>query len=548
MDSIKVKYKNKEYVYPKGITLLDISKDFKDDYSESIVMGSVNERPCELSFKLTSNCNINFFDFTSSIGNRVYESGLIFILVEAFENVLKSEIEVKYSIDKGIYVQTEKKISQDLLNKVYDEMKSIVEKDLPIQKNLVSRMEAINYYKSINNYDKVNVLKYSVNTNVNLYRLNDNYDYFFSYLPVSTGVIKEFRLTYIDENSFVLRYPNIYYMNKIPVYKHHEKLFNEFKEYDNWCKKLNVENVSELNNKVSKGNINDLILLSENIQNNTLFKIAEKINNNKKLKIILLAGPSSSGKTTTSRKLELFLKGFGMNPIAISVDDYFVDRQKTPKLPDGSYDFESIKAIDTESFNKDLRDLLDLKEVVLPTYNFITGKREYVNESIKLHENDILIIEGLHALNEELTYSIEKKNKFKIYLCPLTVLSLDNHNRIRTTDNRLLRRIVRDNRTRGYSASETLSNWSRVREGEEMYVFPFQDEADVIFNTSLIYELGVLKPYVEPLLFSVKENDPNYKEVVRLLNLLKNVLPVPTDFIPRDSIIREFIGGGYFTN
>lgn len=546
MDSIRVKYKGKQYEYPKGVTLLDISKDFKDDFEEKIIVGSVNGRPSELNFKVMGNCNIDFFDITSSIGNRVYESGLIFVLVEAFENVLKSEIEIKYSIDKGIYVQTRCKITKESLDKVYDEMKSIVKKDLPIQKNLVSRMEAMNYYKSIKNNDKVDVLKYSVNTNVNLYRLNDNYDYFFSYLPVSTEILKYFRLTYIDENSFVLRYPNIYYDNKIPVYKHHDKLFNEFKKYDEWCKKLGVENVSSLNNRVSKGNINDLILLSENVQNNSLFKIAETIKDNKKIKIILIAGPSSSGKTTTSKKLELFLKGYGINPKAISIDDYFVDREKTPKLKDGSYDFESIRAVDTEQFNKDLKDLLDGKEVIIPTYNFVTGKREYINNSMKLNENEILIIEGLHALNEELTYSIERKNKFKIYLCPLTVLSLDNHNRIRTTDNRLLRRMTRDNRTRGYSASQTLKSWQKVREGEEMYVFPFQDEADVIFNTSLIYELGVLKTYVEPLLYSVEEDDPNYKEAVRLLNLLKNVLPITTDFIPKDSIIREFVGGGYF--
>ena len=227
MDSIRIKYKGKQYEYPKGVTLLDISKDFKDDFEEKIIVGSVNGRPNELNFKVMGNCNVDFFDITTPIGNRVYESGLVFVLIEAFENVLKSEIEIKYSIDKGIYVQTRCKITKESLDEVYDEMKSIVKKDLPIQKNLVSRMEAMNYYKSIKNNDKVDVLKYSVNTNVNLYRLNDNYDYFFSYLPVSTGVLKNFRLTYIAENSFVLRYPNIYYDNKIPVYKHHDKLFND---------------------------------------------------------------------------------------------------------------------------------------------------------------------------------------------------------------------------------------------------------------------------------------------------------------------------------
>lgn len=546
MEKVKVTYLGKSYLYPRDITLEDISKDFQKNYSETIIMAEVNGRPCELNYKVTDDVTVDFFDLTSPTGNRVYESGLIFVLEKACLNMLNSEIEVKYSIDKGIYIKTYKKITKEDLDKVSREMKEIVKRDLPIQKNLVNRLEAIDYYKSTKNYDKVNVLKYSVNTNVNLYRLMDIYNYFFSYLPVSTGALKEFKLTYIDQNSFVLRYPNIYYLNKIPVYKHHDKLFNEFKKYDEWSEKLGIENVSSLNSRVTKGNVDDLVLLSENIQNNSLFKIAETIYNNKKLKLILLAGPSSSGKTTTSKKLELFLKGFGLNPIAISIDNYFVDRDKTPRLPDGSYDFESLNAINVELFNRNLKDLLDGKKVTLPVYNFITGKSELSDESIKLGEKEILIVEGLHALNEELTYSIDKKNKYKIYLCPLTVLSLDNHNRIRTTDNRLLRRIVRDNRTRGYSASDTLSSWGKVREGEEKYVFPFQDEADVIFNTSLIYELGVLKTYAEPLLYSVEESDPMYKEAVRLLNLLKNILPISNDYIPVDSIVREFIGGGYF--
>ena len=546
MEKVKVTYLGKSYMYPKDITLEDISKDFQENYSETIIMAEVNGRPYELNYKVTDDVTVDFFDLTSPTGNRVYESGLIFVLEKACLNMLNSEIEVKYSIDKGIYIKTYKKITKEDLDKVSREMKEIVKRNLPIQKNLVNRLEAIEYYKSTKSYDKVNVLKYSVNTNVNLYRLMDIYNYFFSYLPVSTGALKEFKLTYIDQNSFVLRYPNIYYLNKIPVYKHHDKLFNEFKKYDEWSEKLGIENVSSLNNKVTKGNVDDIVLLSENIQNNSLFKISETIYNNKKLKLILLAGPSSSGKTTTSKKLELFLKGFGLNPIAISIDNYFVDRDKTPILPDGSYDFESLNSINVELFNRNLKDLLDGKEVTLPVYNFITGKSELSDESIKLGEKEILIVEGLHALNEELTYSIDRKNKYKIYLCPLTVLSLDNHNRIRTTDNRLLRRIVRDNRTRGYSASDTLSTWGKVREGEEKYVFPFQDEADVIFNTSLIYELGVLKTYAEPLLYSVEESDPMYKEAVRLLNLLKNILPISNDYIPVDSIVREFIGGGYF--
>ena len=546
MENIKVKYKGKEYNYTRGITLSEISKDFKDDFKDNILLGEFNGRPCELNYVVNSGGTINFYDRTSSDGARVYESGLVFILIEAFKNVLKSDVEIKYSMNKAIYVQTKKKITKDSLEKVSDEMKELIKKDLPIKKNLINRIDAINYYNAIGEYDKINVLKYSINTNVNLYRLNDTYDYFFSYLPVSTGVIKDFKLIYLSDHEFVLAYSNIYYNDKLSEYVNNNKLFEEFKKYDTWCKKSKINNVSELNNRVTKGNINDLIFLSESNRNRKLLNISEEIFSNKNIKIVLMSGPSSSGKTTTSKKLQLFLSGNGVNPISISIDDYFLDRDKTPKLEDGSYDFESIRAINVKRFNKDLKDLLDGKEVYPMKYNFILGKGMQSNESIKLGENDILIVEGLHALNDDLTSAIDDKYKYKVFVCPLTVLSLDNHNVISASDIRLLRRIVRDNLTRGYNASQTIENWKKVKMGEEKYVYTYNDSANVIYNTSLLYEIGVLKVFVEPLLFSLDETDPNYKEAVRLLNLLKNVLPVPTDFIPADSILREFVGGSYF--
>ena len=546
MEIINLKYKGKEYKYTKGITLSEISKDFADDYEDTIIIGEFNGRICELNYAVNIDGVINFYDRTSQNGARVYESGLIFILIEAFKNALKYEIEIKYSMEKAIYVQTKKKITKDSLDLVTNEMNEIIKKDLPIKKNLINRIDAINYYKAIGDLDKLNVLKYSINTNVNLYRLNDTYDYFFSYLPISTGIIKDYKLIYLSEHEFILAYSNVYYDDKITENINKSKLFEEFKKYDSWCKMSKINNISELNSRVTKGNISDLIFLSESNRNRKLLNISEEIFNNKNIKIVLMSGPSSSGKTTTSRKLKLFLSGNGVNPISLSIDDYYLDRDKTPKLPDGSFDFESIKAINVKRFNKDLRDLLDGKEIYPLKYNFVLGKSEVSNESIKLGENDILIIEGLHALNEELTSSIEKKNKYKIFVCPLTVMSLDNHNVIRATDIRLLRRIVRDNRTRGYNASQTIDSWEKVKKGEEMYVYNHSDEADVIYNTSLLYEIGVIKVYAEPLLFSLEEGDPNYKEAIRLLNLLKNVLPVPTDFVPDDSILREFIGGSYF--
>ena len=544
MLSITVKCNDKKLTYPKGVSLLEVSKVFQNEFSEKIIAGSINGEIYELSHNLHSNSSVEFYDRTSTIGNKVYESGLLFVLSYAFKDVLKSKIIVKYSLDTGIYIKTEKLISSEDLDLIKNKMNEIVKADLPIEKLLINRKEAIKYYEKLGENDKAELLKYNTNTNVNLYKLEKDYDYYFYNLPISTGYVDSFKLTLIDRNSFVITYPNVY-SNKL-TYKHHVKLYNSYNEYDSWYSKIGINSICDLNNRVSEGNIDDYILLSEGYQNSKLFTIAKEIVNDKKIKIVLISGPSSSGKTTTSKKLQLCLKGFGISPKTLSIDDYFVDRDKTPVDEDGNLDFENIDAVDVDAFNKDLTKLLNGEKVKLPTYNFILGKREYINDPVVLGDNEILIIEGLHALNSDLTSSIPKKNKFKIYLSPLVTLNLDNHNRIRTTDVRILRRIVRDNRTRGYNASDSLESWSRVRKGEEKNVFPYQDEADEIFNTTLIYELGILKTYAEPLLFRVSETDKNYKEAIRLLNLLKNILPISSDYIPKDSIIREFIGNSYF--
>ena len=544
MLSVTVKCNNQKMTYPKGVSLLEISKDFQSEFKSKILIGKVNGILSELSVNIFNNVEVEFYDKLSPIGNKVYESGLLFVLSLAFKEVLNSDIIVRYSLDTGIYIKSPVLISSDDLDVVKAKMNEMIKADLPIDKLLINRKEAIKYYDRVGEEDKKDILKYNTNTNVNLYKLNNTYDYFFNNLPISTGYLEEFKLTLIDRNSFVITYPNVY-SSKL-VYKHHEKLYTAFKEYDDWCNTVGVDSICDLNDKVTEGKINDYIFLSEAYQNNNLYNIARQISVDKDVKIVLISGPSSSGKTTTSKKLQLYLRAFGISPKTISIDDYFVDREKTPKKEDGTYDFESIRAIKLDQFNKDLTKLLNGDKVKVPTYNFVLGRGEYINDPMDLKKNEILIIEGLHALNDELTSSIPKKNKFKIYLSPLTVLNLDNHNRIKTTDVRILRRIIRDNRTRGYDAKESLESWERVREGEEKNVFPFQDEADVIFNTTLLYELGALKVYAEPLLYKVSEDDDCYKDAIRLLNLLKNVLPIPSDCIPRDSIIREFIGDGYF--
>ena len=395
--------------------------------------------------------------------------------------------------------------------------------------------------------DKVNVLKYISNSFINLYRLDEEYDYFFGEMAPSTKVVDEFKLTYIKNNGFVLSYPNIYNPECTLDYKHHEVVFEEFLKYTLWGRNIHISNASDLNKIVSMGKYNEVIQLAETHYESQLAKIADIIYERKgEVKFILLSGPSSSGKTTTAKKLSIYLQARGFNTHAISTDDYFLERKDTPKDENGNYDFECLEALDMDLFNKHMSKLLDGERVLLPEFNFITGKKEYKKNYLQLKENDIVIIEGLHAINDILTMSIDKKNKIKIYVSPLTQLNIDNHNRIHTSDTRRLRRIIRDNRTRGYMAADTLKMWSKIREGEEHYIYPYQDECDIVINTALVYELGVLKTYAEPLLFSVPEDDPTYPEALRLINFLRNFLPIPSEEVPRDSVLREFIGGSCF--
>lgn len=542
MLSIQVKYKDDKYTFSKGTTLLEISKKFQKDFKDKIIIGEINGILAELSTPVMNSCEVRFYDRNSSAGNKVYELGLIFILVKVFNDKFDKDIKVIHALDKGIYIKCNNITEKDL-EIATKEMNRIIDVNVPIDKLLINRKEAIKYYTNRNMLDKVDLLKYNTNTNVNLYKLDNIYDYYFYNLPVSTGYLNDFKLHYLNENSFVLLFRNLY--NPKLTYKHRKKMFDEFEKYYEFCQNIGINTVSDLNSAIINNKINDIIMLSELHQNNELFEIAKNVVN-KKAKIVLISGPSSSGKTTTSKKLGLYLKTFGYNPKTISIDDYFVDRDKTPKKEDGSYDFECLGAVDVKLFNKHLEKLLAGEKVKCPTYNFLSGTSEYVTDPMDLKEDEILLIEGLHALNDELTKTIDNKYKYKIYISPLPILTLDNHNRIKMTDVRLLRRMVRDNETRGYNASSTLAHWPSVREGEEKNVFPFEEEADVVFNTTLIYELSVLKTYAEPLLYAVEEDDENYKDVVRLLNLLKLVLPTSSENIPRDSIIREFIGNSIF--
>lgn len=549
--TIKVNYKNletKEFL--TGTSLKKISESFSKYYNYPILIGKVDNNMTELNEPITRSCSIDFYDRSSGVGNSIYGRTAQFLLIVAIKKVLGNDTEViiENSIDKGFYAKiTNEKINKTIIKKIEEKMKEISKTDYIINKVSVSRFDAIKFFKKKKQEDKVKVLKYISNSYINLYRIDDIYDYFYGDLAYSTGQIDDFKLTYIKGEGFVLSYPDTYNPECTLDYVHHEKLFNSFDNFAKWCQTIGISNAADLNEIISQGKYNELIRLSETYYNNQLSNIAEKIYNNKNnVRLVLIAGPSSSGKTTTSKKLEVYLQSKGIKTHQISIDDYFYNRDKTPRLPNGELDTESLNAVDVTLFNKHLTKLLEGEAVELPEYNFLLGKREYNGKKLKIGKDDMIIIEGLHGLNDDLTLSIERKNKYKIYISALTQLNVDNHNRIHTSDTRKLRRIIRDNKYRSYNSSTTLKMWKTIREGEEKFIFPYQDDADVIVNSALVYEMGILKTYAEPLLFSVEETDENYPEALRLINLLRNILPIPSDDVPKDSVLREFIGGSCF--
>ena len=533
----------------RGTSLKELSKSYQSDFDLPIILAKVDGVYKELNSTIKRACDVEFVTLEDKEANRAYLNGLIYLVMYAAKKCLKNNrVIVQHSIDKGLFIQTRRKITSEEVDLLKSTMKEIIKLDLPIEKLNVNRKEAIEYFKSIGDDKKVELLKYNTNSFITLYKLNNTYDFFFSLMPSNTRCLERFDLKYLNDHGFVLLFQTVYMKDGIKRYQHHEKIFDVFKDYHNWTSIMNVDYVSSLNRVVSSGNVGDLIRISEVLQSNNLLQIAKQICIAKpKIKIVLIAGPSSSGKTTTCNKLAMYLRSFGLKPKTISMDNYFLPRDKTPKDENGNYDFECLEALDLKLFNKQITDLNLGKEVRLPVFDFITGTQDLISgEKIILNENDILIIEGIHALNSELLQDVPRKNKYKIYISPFTCLNLDYQNRISTVDNRLLRRIIRDNMHRGYNALNTLKSWDSVRRGEEKNIFPYQDEADALFNTSLIYEMGVLKTYVEPLLYLVDIDSPFYMDAKRLIDLLKMFMPIPSEDIPKDSILREFIGGGCF--
>lgn len=547
IENIQITISNVPREVPKGITLEEIAKQEQEFFQYPIILAKVDGQIKELTSKVMESENIEFLDLTSREGNRAHVSGLTFLLIVAVKELYGNDknIIVQHSLDKGIYIETNFIINSDSIANIKQRVQQLVENDLDINRVNVDRLDAINYFEKIGDYAKAGVMKYNTNSFVTLYRLRNLYNYFYYYMPISTRYLKDFDLNYVAENGFMLRFPTIYITDRIKEYEHHPHMFEVFQECRDWAKLMNVENSTELNNMVSTGNIGDLIRMNEMITSNRLLELAKEIKQQPEVKIVLLAGPSSSGKTTTARKLCMYLRSLGMNPKTISMDDYFVEKDQNPLDEDGNPDYECLEAIDLKLFNQQIASLIAGEKVSIPTYNFLLGKKEY-KKTMQVAKNEVILIEGIHGLDPNILNNIKREKKYKIYLSALTELNMDDHNRISTTDNRLLRRMIRDNRTRGYNVEATLKSWASVRRGEEKYIFPYQDEADATFNTALIYELGVLKTYVEPLLYSVDQSSEYYEEAKRLINFLRLFLPIPSESIPQDSILREFIGGSCF--
>lgn len=537
--------------YEKGITYQTIAKEYQEQYNQDIMLIIMNGRLRELFKTLKEDGTLEFVTVADDAGTKTYTRGIVFVMLRAIYRVLGHEqidkIRVEHSIGGGLYCELDGSVTMnsELIQKVKTEMDAIISRDVPFYKRSVSTAEAAVLFHQYRMYDKEKLFQFRRVSSANLYHLDGFDDYFYGYMPPSTGYLKAYDLVSYEQG-FILLLPSKQNPKAVTPLVPRPHLFQALQESNQWGKTMEIETVGSLNEEITKGNINDIILVQEALQEKKIADIAEIIRSSGHKKFIMIAGPSSSGKTTFSHRLSIQLRTLGFKPHPIAVDDYFVNREQTPKDEFGNYNFETLKAIDIEQFNKDMTDLLNGKTVELPSFNFKSGKREYKGNYKTLGEEDILVIEGIHGLNDALSYSLPKDSKFKIYISALTQLNIDEHNRIPTTDGRLIRRMVRDSRTRGTSAKDTIAMWPSVRRGEEENIFPFQEEADVMFNSALIYELSVLKQYAEPILFGIDRNCGEYMEAKRLLKFLDYFLGVSTEDIPKNSIIREFVGGSCF--
>lgn len=549
MIRITVKGVTKEYC--EGTTYEQIAGDFQADYDNRIALVISNGKICELIKEPQQDSEITFLTFRDDAGHKAYVRTSTMLLMKAMHDVMKEDfpekVKVEFAIGKGYYISTRGKnpMTDEIASRIEKRMRQLVEEKAPIHKQAIPKDEAIALFKGLGMTDKVSLFRFRRSSMINVYNIDDYYDYYYGYMLPDVGYVPYFSLqTY--EGGLILNIPDKEEPTEISTFVPREKLFYTMSQAEEWGNEMGIDTVGDLNNQICDGKLNDVILVQEAFQERRIGEIARDITRRGGVKFVMIAGPSSSGKTTFSHRLSIQLRTHGLTPHPIALDDYFVNRDKTPRDENGDYNFECLEAVDVEQFNKDMCALLEGKEVELPSFNFKTGMREYKGNKKKLGKDDILVIEGIHGLNDKMSYSLPNESKYRVYISALTSLNVDEHNRIPTTDGRLLRRMVRDARTRGTSAKRTIEMWHSVRRGEEENIFPFQENADAFFNSALIYELAVLKQFAEPLLYSITEEEPEYYEAKRLLKFLEYFLGVSSEHLPNNSIVREFVGGSCF--
>jgi len=541
---ITISYKNEKKEFPKNTTYYEISKEF--NLGKEILGAKINNEFFSLNDKAIEDAEITFINLNDLTGNKIYKSGLQFVFEVALKEVFPGmEITYQHSVPKGVLgeIVGDRVITQEDLGKIKNVMARIILEDKIFKKLNIKKKEAIQFYKKVGQNEKAENIQNISDKVVTFYELNGIYNYFYTEMPYSTGSITQYDIVYLGRNRLVFVIPSHRTNGILPEYVHYDNIINSFLVGKKWLDTLDMEYVTSINRTISEGKIKDFINSCELVFNMNVTKVATEVTNNRDIKFILIAGPSCSGKTTTTKRLSAYLRAQGFDPISLSTDDFFVEVEDSPKDEFGNYDFECLTTIDLDLFNNTLNKLLNKEEVNIPTYNFKIGKKEYYDKYVKLKENSIILIEGLHCLNDELLPKIDNKYKYKVYLSPFIPLNIDKHNYISTLDLRLIRRIIRDNRDRNKNINKTFDRWQSVRNGEEKYIFPYIHQADVIINTALPYELGVEKVYVEPLLRSISVDSDYYEEARRLLNFLKMFYPIPGEYVTRDSIIREFIGG-----
>ena len=544
---MKITYKDKDYEIEKTVMVKDLFAKEIENSRYSVMGCLVNNEYQTLDYELKQDAKVDFIDMSNKEGMKIYRRSLIYILGKAFGEVYpEALLSVNYQLSHSMFCEIDNmEVTEEIIENVSNKMKEIVAKNLNIERRIMNREEAIKFFEETGTIRGKLQLDIPSNNEITMYFCEDYYNYSYGMLASNTGNLNLFELEKYDDG-FLIKYPSSKNPTVVDKKVENKKLAFALNEYDDLHKILKVDTVHKLNRAVNEKRIKDIIMIDEALHEKKIALIADEVAKRKNVKMILIAGPSSSGKTTFAQRLGIQLKINGIKPVTISVDNYFVERKDNPKDENGNYNFEDIEAIDLKLFNDHLTKLLNGEEVEMPEFDFKVGTKRYNGKKLKLAEDEVLVIEGIHCLNDRLTSSIPKDEKFKIYISDLTVLNMDYYNRISSTDNRLLRRIVRDYQFRGYSALHTLKSWQSVNDGEEKNIFPFQETADAMFNTSLIYELGVLRIIALPLLEEIKNDVPEYAEARKLINFLKYIKEIPAEYVPTNSLLKEFMGGGDF--